>query len=297
MKITKENLEGLRLTKNGTFRKGNHIYRYEKACACCGNAFLVKKTRIRGKMGTTKFCCSSCAKMGSNNPNFGKPLSVEHRQKISESGTGKKRSPEFCKKMSDRNADGRGGLYKGGVVKNNIPLYSTYGDRLLVFEEVRIYMVRVGCVVYKSLQIRCTNASCRVWFRPTRSQVTFRLQAFIGNVSGSSSFYCSRACKETCSVFGQKLWPRYQNPNDKERPYTNEQYQVYRGVVMGREDYTCEYCGKPATDVHHEKPRKTDPMFVLDPDYGHACCRECHMKYGHKIGTECGVGNLANKVC
>jgi hypothetical protein len=28
-----------------------------------------------------------------------------------------------------------------------------------------------------------------------------------------------------------------------------------------------------------------------------SCCEECHYKYGHKSGTECSTGNLANKIC
>ena len=66
---------------------------------------------------------------------------------------------------------------------------------------------------------------------------------------------------------------------------------------MEMENYICEYCGAPATDVHHEKPKKTNPMLALDPDYGHACCEGCHYKYGHKTGTECSTGNLARKIC
>jgi hypothetical protein len=40
-----------------------------------------------------------------------------------------------------------------------------------------------------------------------------------------------------------------------------------------------------------------EPIFILDPDYGIACCEKCHYKYGHKTGTECSTGNLANVIC
>jgi len=60
----------------------------------------------------------------------------------------------------------------------------------------------------------------------------------------------------------------------------------------------CEYgCGKEATDVHHIRPQKLEPFFSLDPDYGLACCEECHYKYGHKTGSECSTGNLAQIAC
>jgi len=49
--------------------------------------------------------------------------------------------------------------------------------------------------------------------------------------------------------------------------------------------------------VHHSRPQKLEPGFVLDPDFGVACCEKCHYKYGHKPGTECSTGNLANMIC
>jgi hypothetical protein len=38
-------------------------------------------------------------KLGSNNPNYGKALSAEHKNKLSESNTGKKRSRETCERI------------------------------------------------------------------------------------------------------------------------------------------------------------------------------------------------------
>jgi len=40
---------------------------------------------------------------------------------------------------------------------------------------------------------------------------------------------------------------------------------------------------------------KTHPYLALDPDNGISFCEECHYKIGHKTGTECSTGNLANK--
>ncbi len=60
----------------------------------------------------------------------------------------------------------------------------------------------------------------------------------------------------------------------------------------------CEYCH--ATEnlhVHHEVPQKIVPGYSLDPDNGIIACEDCHYKYGHKTGTECSTGNLANKIC
>ena len=330
MKICWDSLEGVRLTKNGTFKKGNSTYYYVDKCDNCGSSFLSVK---RGGV-LTKYCCTSCAGVGreftdehkknlsialSGENNFwfgkkhtveykqrmsemfmGRKVTVETRQKMSKSGIGKVVSKETRQKLSDINIgkiDGnKNYFWRGGVKKLNIPLYDTYGPQLSIFEEVHIYMLLVNGVVYKTLQIRCNESGCRKWFLPTLIQVKNRLQSFNG-AQGQSNFYCSEECKATCSTYGQVLYPKDQNPNKKNLPYTRPEYDFYRQTVLEREDYLCEYCGVPATCVHHEQTQKEQPMLALDPDYGHACCDPCHYEYGHKTGTECSTGNLANKVC
>lgn len=59
----------------------------------------------------------------------------------------------------------------------------------------------------------------------------------------------------------------------------------------------CEICGELATHVHHGRPKKLEPFFVLDPDWGVSTCNKCHYKYGHPTGTECSTGRLANIQC
>ena len=247
-----------------------------------------------------------------------KPLSAEHKQKISEALRGREFSDEHKRNLSEfqkgtkMSTERRKNLsqarmgkysgeesprYKGGVTSLDIPLYDTYGLKLAEFEEVRIYMLRIGCVVYKTLQVRCHNSSCRKWFVPKRTSVRNRLQVFYGQVSGANDFYCLEVCKSTCPTYNQKLYPKEYKSNQNEKPYTTDQYQLYRKTVLERENYICEYCGERAKEVHHERSQKTDPMFVVDPDYGHAVCKKCHMKYGHKTGTECSTGNLAKKIC
>jgi 5-methylcytosine-specific restriction endonuclease McrA len=78
-------------------------------------------------------------------------------------------------------------------------------------------------------------------------------------------------------------------------PYTPGEIQVYNKNVLDREKGLCEYCGEPAEHVHHIYPKKLEPFFALDPDYGVACCAKHHYKYAHK--DECSTGNLANIVC
>ncbi len=54
---------------------------------------------------------------------------------------------------------------------------------------------------------------------------------------------------------------------------------------------------KKNLQCHHIIPINIEPLFALDPDNGIVLCENCHYKYGHKTGTECSTGNLANKVC
>jgi 5-methylcytosine-specific restriction endonuclease McrA len=79
--------------------------------------------------------------------------------------------------------------------------------------------------------------------------------------------------------------------------YHTKEYNIWRQEVLKRADYKCEYCGNDANTAHHIKPQKLEPFFSLDPDYGVSCCRRCHYKYGHEIGTECSTTNLANILC
>ena len=48
--------------------------------------------------------------------------------------------------------------------------------------------------------------------------------------------------------------------------------------------------------VHHTLPQKMNPENVLDPDYGIACCIECHYKYGHG-DRWCTTGYIASLIC
>lgn len=57
MKICWDNLEGLYLTKNGTFRykEKSHSYKYSEACKMCGEPFLYQ-SNSKGE-----FCSKGCA--------------------------------------------------------------------------------------------------------------------------------------------------------------------------------------------------------------------------------------------
>jgi len=107
MKICWDNLENLRLTKNGNFRKGTLTYEV-RMCETCKDDFLAIKCR------KDRYCDKSCANTKEHNPLYGKNLSIEHKQKIALAVSkalkgkytgkkhwlyGKHRSPETIEKM------------------------------------------------------------------------------------------------------------------------------------------------------------------------------------------------------
>ncbi len=146
----------------------------------------------------------------------------------------------------------------------------------------------------KEIQVHCKNHECKNskekggWFTPTKSQLGERLQALENPRGfGESNFYCSQHCKDTCPLYGLQGDP-FKNT---ELPYTSAEKHIWRQVVLELDKGLCQFCGKPATDVHHIKPVKTHPHLALDPDNGISFCEECHYKIGHQ--GECSTGNLA----
>jgi hypothetical protein len=145
----------------------------------------------------------------------------------------------------------------------------------------------------KNVEVKCKN--CNDWFVPTSTQLFERIRQ-INYGNGGCYFYCSDKCKNICSIYNQKIYPKGYIIS-KNKVYTQEEYETFREFVLERDDYECQYCGNKAKFVHHERPQKLEPFFSLDPDFAWSCCEECHYKYGHKTESECSTGNLANIVC
>jgi len=173
----------------------------------------------------------------------------------------------------------------------------------------------------KEKQVHCYNHNCfnckekGGWFTPTRDQIYNRIITLEKPLGfGGSNFYCSEKCKQTCSSFKKTVPQLIKEDEIKAGIITEEtsggEFQIFREEVLKRQKEElgyneCEYCGNKNLKelvVHHEYPRKTYPQFELDPDNGIVCCglnstNKCHIKYGHKTGTQCSTGNLANKIC
>ena len=308
MKLTYENCDKLRLTNNGTLVMNYHIYVYGEACKTCGEPFIASRTSRNGKISVSKYCCRRCsildrlpisdktrAKMskaqidnphprfGRDNHMYGKPHTQESKDKMSRALKGRKLSPESIAKSAKSrigvNAGKDNWNYRGHPLKVNVALYDTYGKQLAVFEEVRIYMLRIGCVVYKTLQVRCYESGCRKWFRPTLIQAKCRLQAFNGTITGQQNFYCGPECKINCSVFGRSL--HFKGQKDIVRTYSTSDLHIWAREVLRRANFTCVICGEQANTSHHLKSKIEYPEFALDPTIGAAVCEKCHMSVFH----------------
>jgi hypothetical protein len=150
----------------------------------------------------------------------------------------------------------------------------------------------------KEVQVHCKNHNCKNskekggWFTPGYWQLSDRIKALESKEGSDCAYlYCSQHCKDTCPLYRIQSDP-YRNTN---KPYTAAEYNTCRSLVFERENGLCEYCGEPATDMHHIFPVKKEPFFALDPDYCVACCEKHHYEHAHK--DECSTGNLAKIVC
>ncbi len=151
----------------------------------------------------------------------------------------------------------------------------------------------------KEIQVHCKNHNCKNskeqggWFTPTYIQLFERIRQ-VENGQGGCYFYCSEKCKQECPLFNL-----HSDPFRKiETPYTHEEYNTWKKVVLEQDNYECQKCGsRENLHCHHIIPVKLEPLFVLDPDNGIVLCENCHYKYGHKTGTECSTGNLAKTQC
>jgi hypothetical protein len=154
----------------------------------------------------------------------------------------------------------------------------------------------------RKFKVHCKNHKCKNskeqggYFIADYSQISERIRQ-LENPNGNegSYLYCSDECKQECPLFNLQVDPY--RKIFKKYLYKKGEYNIWRQEVLKRADYICEYCEQPATHAHHSRPQKLEPIFILDPDYGIACCQECHYKYGHKKGTECSTGNLAKIIC
>ena len=224
-------------------------------------------------------------------------------KKSSKTRTGVKRTKEQIRNISQghigQKSKKKGLTYQEIYGKRSIEIKKKMRNKKLLTKNLNkikikfpfLIIIEKFKVIDKDVHVKCKNNNCNKWFIPTYTQIYERNRALI-SPSGfeENNFYCSEDCKISCILYGLNAEPL-------EKLYTQEEYQIFREEVLKRANFKCEYCDEKATDVHHSRPQKLEPGFVLDPDFGIACCEKHHYKYGHKKGTECSTGNLAKQIC
>ena len=258
-----------------------------------------------------KWCCS---KNHVQCPVIRRKLSIESpkKGKTYKEIYGEERSEEMIKNRSGKNNPFFGKIHtKESMEKNRkankgkepwnknlfLDTIEHLENKYPFFSQIEEMRYRPG---EKEIQVHCKNHLCPNskekggWFTPTRGQIGHRVDALENPRGfGESNFYCSQKCKDQCPLYGLQHDPF----KETKILYTQQEYQTFRQFVLERDNYKCQYCDELATDVHHERPQKIEPFFALDPDLAWSCCEKCHYKYGHKTGTECSTGNLANLQC
>ena len=279
------------------------------------------------KLGNNKWCCSDryhkcpvkrkiqsiaqkkrkdLIKQGKRlgKSNRGKKHTFETKQKWSEIQKRLARHPEESKRRRQQQLDYHARMNKAKKTSYGLKRRRTINKikktyhLLSKVEELRY---KPGFEKERIIQGHCKNHHCKNskekggWFDLDSRQIEQRGYVLKLGLDGGY-FYCSEYCKQTCDLYGKSVKQLMSNNEYKDITHSSE-YQLFRKIVLERENYKCQYCGQEAIFVHHEKPKKTHPHLQLDPDNGVACCFECHKKYGHKKGTTCSTGYLSKLIC
>ena len=267
MKICWDNLEGFRLTKNKTFAKGSSTYVYRDSCKECGHPYLTRKS------DQSEYCCKGHATVGNRNPFYGKRMSEELKNKLYKLNKGSKKSTEFKNHLSKINKGSGNKNYKGGVKKLNKPLYDSYYYKLNFAEDTRIDIVN-----NKYLEVRCSYCGC--WFIPKTSAVIERIKGLKGQGRGERRLYCSDGCKKACPIYRRKKYPK-----GFKKSTSREVQPELRQMVLERDNYKCQICGKNQHEVelhcHHITGVEQNPIESADVDNCITLCKE-HHKIIHK---------------
>jgi hypothetical protein len=220
---------------------------------------------------------------------LGKKLSEEHKRKISEANKGKKLTKNALEKRRELN------ILLGKKLRLNIEYIKEKYPLFSKIEEMRYDPYNLGENI---IQVHCKNHNCNNskekggWFIPTYSQIYERIRNLEQRGEDLSYFYCSEKCKGECPLY-QSRGKLYKSTNS----YTEYDLRILNEFVLNRDNYICQFCGKPAEHVHHERPQKLEPFFALDPDYAWSCCEKCHYEKGHRKNSNCNTGKLSTILC
>lgn len=159
--------------------------------------------------------------------------------------------------------------WKGGISRKGPSVYNTYAHQLDWCEEVRRDPEHP-----RFLNVRCTETSCRKWFLPSTEDTKHRIKTLNGKQKGESRFYCSKKCKQTCSIYNQKLYPKgFKTRNGRD----SEVQAELRDMVLKRDGYICLKCGsEEKLECHHIESLNCNPLMSADVDNCMTVCESCH---------------------
>jgi len=249
--------------------------------------------------------------------NKGKQRTEEAKEKIRQAKLGKKLSKEHVQKLKDSHKGqtpwNKGKklskLHKRKLSKSHLGQDPWNKGQRLTTKELKEKHPFAFTVEHiedaeelGKFKVHCKNHNCPnskemggFFITEFNSQLANRIYALEHDGDGCY-LYCSEECKNSCSIFNKPIHQIMSEAKLRDdQYYTAEEYSVWRLEVLTRADFKCEYCGNQATHAHHIRPQKLEPFFTLDPDFGLACCRDCHFKYAHT--GECSTGKLAVAVC
>ncbi len=155
----------------------------------------------------------------------------------------------------------------------NDALYDTYHHQLTIDEDPRLSSDGV------SLEVRCKY--CGKYFKPTNREVRNRITALKGDIS-NNNLYCSDGCRYSCSIFGQKKYPK------DHKPATSREVQSQlRKLVLERDNWTCQKCGETDTlHCHHYEGVEINPIESADMDNCITLCKKCHNESHQQDGCD-----------
>jgi hypothetical protein len=213
----------------------------------------------------------------------GKKLSETTKNKIRESLKGRKRSKETINKMKKSmkgKFDGKNHpQWKGGVTEKNLPLYNTYASQIEYAEEVRRSPNNENM-----LEVKCTY--CGKWYIPKTTDIWHRRNSLNSNITGEYRLYCSSSCKQECSIYNQKKYPK-----GYKKASSREVQPELRQMVFKRDDWTCQKCkSKKNLHCHHIEGIRWEPIESADIDQCITYCKTCHKEAHDKEG--CGYQDM-----